>query len=141
MAREDRDRVDPVELIDELAPGDQQAILEEVAERLGYQDSANAEIELTEEAVGELRDRFVEERVSDDHEAVGELLTLALLTKTQSALAEQDGSAEELEFELEVHVEPVADPENDRHCLRFGIVNGIYNRPLYWKTCIISGIF
>jgi hypothetical protein len=137
MAREDRDRVDPVELIDELAPGDQQAILEEVAERLGYQDSADPEIELTEEAVGELGDRFVEERVSADHEAVGELLTLALLTKTQSALAEQDGSAEE----LEVHVEPVVDPEDDRYCLRFGIVNSIYNRPLYWKTCIIDGIF
>ncbi|MFB6362241.1 MAG: hypothetical protein ABEH59_13095 [Halobacteriales archaeon] len=31
----DDDRVDPVELIDELAAGDQQALLEEVAERLG----------------------------------------------------------------------------------------------------------
>ncbi len=141
MAHEDRDRVDPVELIDDLAPGDQQALLEEVAERLGYQDAADTEIELTEEAVGELRDRFVEERLSDDYEALGELLTLALLTKTQSALAEQDGSVEELEFELEVHVEPAADPGDDRYCLRFGIVNGIYNRPLYWKTCIINGIF
>ncbi|MFB6362242.1 MAG: hypothetical protein ABEH59_13100 [Halobacteriales archaeon] len=63
-----------------------------------------------------------------------------MLTKAQGALAEQEGSAEELEFELEVHVEPVAEPEDDRYCLRFGIVNGIYDRPLYWKTCIVNGI-
>lgn len=140
MVDDNPDRGHLVELIDDLAPGDQEALLREVAEKLGHSGPSSPDGQLTEEAVGEVRDRFVEDRLSGDYEAIGELLTLALLSKADEAVSRLDEPTDAVEFELEVQIESVKVPEEDRYCLRFGIINGIIDRPLYWRTCIVNGI-
>lgn len=139
MVDENLDRDDILELIDDLAPRDQQQLVQELSESFGGSVSEEAP-DLDEEIMGEFRNQFLQQQVTNDYEALGELLTLELLSGAKRQLAESGDSVENVQLDLEAHIEPITPRPGGKLCFEVCIVNGIFE-PICWRVCIVDGIY